>query len=299
MPSARSLMLIVLALVFAGGAAWIARLAVVQREAAPAAAPQAVAPDRTGVRILVARRPLSFGHILGADDLVAQSWPDPAMNDAYIRVDEAGDTARYVGHVVRHALPAGAPIPKGALVAPGERGFLAAALTPGMRAVSVPVDAVTGVAGFIFPGDRVDVILNHRIVDPSGYEHFASETVVGNVRVLAIDTRTEAADGKAQPGRTVTLEVTPKIAERIALVQEMGSLMLSLRSLAHDGQEAAAGDQPLARTLSHTWDADVSRLLPPAEDPRRGVLVRVVRGDKPQVVDLSRKSRSAMSGRGS
>ncbi len=299
MPSARSMILIVLALVFAGGAAWLARSLLVQREAAmPVDAPVAAAPDRPAVRVLVARRALAFGTILGPDDLVAQPWPEAAMNDAYIRLADVRDVARYAGHVVRHALPAGAPVPRDALVAPGDRGFLAAALAPGMRAVSVPVDAVTGVAGFIFPGDRVDVILNHRIVDADGVEHFASETVVGNVRVLAIDTRTDASDGKARPGRTVTLEATPKIAERIALVQEMGSLVLSLRSLAR-GDDDAAGDRPVARTLSHTWDADVSKLLPEAEDPRRGSLVRVVRGDKPEVVDLSRRSRPMMPGRGS
>ncbi len=298
MPSARSLILVVLALAFAGGAAWLARLAVVQREAVPASRPSNAAPAEPRLRVLVARQSLPFGHILSAEDLVAQPWPEPAMNDAYIRLRKTEDGSRYVGHVIRLALPAGAPIPKGALVAPRQRGFLAAALAPGMRAVSVPVDAVTGVAGLIFPGDRVDVILNHRITDADGVEHFASETVVGNVRVLAIDTRTEAAEGKAQPGRTVTLEVTPEIAERVALVQSMGSLVLSLRSLAREGRDIAA-DRPEARTLSHTWDADVSRLLPKAEDPRRGSLVRVVRGDKPQVVDLSRTTRSRVSGRGS
>ena len=198
--------------------------------------------------------------------------------------------------MVRTALPAGTPVPKGALVAPGERGFLAAALAPGMRAVTLPVDAASGVAGFIFPGDRVDVILNHRLKDADGIRHFASETVAGNVRVLAIDNRTGIEEGKAKPGRTVTLEVTPKIAERIALVRAMGTLTLALRSLQRpDG--APDAERPIARTMSHTWDADVSRVLPPPDTRNNVPVVRVVRGSESEFVELA--ARGGRQGSGS
>ena len=146
---------------------------------------------------------------------------------------------------------AGQPVTRGSLVGPEDRGFLAAALGPGMRAVTVPVNVTTGVAGFIFPGDHVDIVLSQQVSGGGdGPPLKVSETIIRNVRVLATDQRVTSKDedGKT-PVRTfsnVTFEVTPKLAEKIAVAQSIGQLSLSLRSLADTGADleraVAAGD---------------------------------------------------------
>src|SRR4029453_2276891 len=106
-------------------------------------------------------------------------------------------------------------------VGPNDRGFLAAALSPGMRAITVPVSATTGVAGFVFPGDRVDMVLTQEVEGGGdGPALKVSETIVRNLRVLATDQRIDSKDeeGKTvvKTFATVTLEVTPRIGEKIS-----------------------------------------------------------------------------------
>ena len=118
------------------------------------------------------------------------------------------------GTVVRYAIAAGQPVTRGSLVGPQDRGFLAAALGPGMRAVTVPVNTTTGVAGFIFPGDHVDLVLTQQVAGGGdGPPLKVSETIVRNVRVLATDQRftDKDADGKTavKTFSNVTFEVTP------------------------------------------------------------------------------------------
>ena len=153
------------------------------------------------------------------------------------------DPSMLAGMVVRVAISAGQPLTKGSLVQPGDRGFLAAALGPGMRAISVQVDARTGVSGFIFPGDRVDVVLSQSVSTPGseGSALLAAETIVRNVRVLATDQRTvpEDAEGKREVKTfsTITLEVTPRLAEKVAVAQSIGQITLALRSIADNTAE--------------------------------------------------------------
>ena len=126
---------------------------------------------------------------------------------------------------------------------PGDRGFLAAALGPGMRAITVPVQAQTGVAGFVFPGDRVDMVLTQEVAGGGdGPPLKAAETIIRNLRVLATDqsmaeSKDENGNAIVRPASTVTVEVTPKIAEKIAVAQTVGSLSLSLRSIADNAGE--------------------------------------------------------------
>jgi pilus assembly protein CpaB len=155
---------------------------------------------------------------------------------------------KLLGTVVRYPITAGQPVTQGALVAPGDRGFLAAALGPGMRAVTIPVSAKTGVGGFVFPGDHVDLMLTQTVSGQGdGPPLKATETILRNVRVLATDQSTDSVveDGKTvvRSFRTVTLEVTPKIAEKIAVSQTIGTLSLTLRSLADNQSEL---DQAIA-----------------------------------------------------
>ena len=153
-----------------------------------------------------------------------------------------GDISKLLGTVVRNPITAGQPVTRGALVGPSDRGFLAAALGPGMRAVTVPVSPTSGVAGFIFAGDRVDVVLTQEVRGGGdGPPLKVCETIVRNMRVLATDQRIDAKDeeGKTVPKlmQTVTLEATPRIAEKIAVAQSVGQLSMSLRSIAENQAE--------------------------------------------------------------
>jgi len=241
----KKLVLLIGALIIAIGTAFAARSIF-----AGGGAPTAEAAQPTGPRVLVAKRALTAGTIITADALGFQPWPEELVKDAYFIEGEA-NMEQLLGTVVRFPITAGEPVTQGSLVAPGDRGFLAAALGPGMRAVTVPVSAMTGVAGFVFPGDRVDLVLTQTVEGEDGPSLKAAETVIRNLRVLATDQTTETTtdeNGKTvvTAFRTVTLEVTPKIAEKVAVAQTIGTLSLALRSLADNDAELeraiAAGD---------------------------------------------------------
>lgn len=219
-----------------------------------ASAPKAKAveqPVPTGPKVLVATRALPVGTIITADAFSYQPWPKELVEEAYFTQsgkDGEGQGQANLqelnGTVVRTAITAGQPVTRGSLVYPGDRGFLAAALGPGMRAVTVPVSALTGVAGFVFPGDRVDLVLTQNVNDDSPDDRplKVAETIMRNMRVLATDQR--SSPGKDKNGKTVvkkyklvTLEATPTIAEKISVALSMGTLSLSLRSLADNQAE--------------------------------------------------------------
>ena len=232
----KKLVLLVGALIIAIGTALAARSMF-----AGAAAPQAeaAAPEPQGPKVLVAKRGLPVGTIITADAVAYQLWPQELVQDAYF-IDGEADMEQLLGTVVRHPITAGEPVTQGSLVSPGDRGFLAAALGPGMRAVTVPVSARTGVGGFVFPGDRVDMVLTSTLDALDGGEDLrTSETILTNLRVLATDQSTETTtteDGRTvvRAFRTVTMEVTPRIAEKIAVAQTLGTISLVLRlSLIH------------------------------------------------------------------
>jgi pilus assembly protein CpaB len=205
-----------------------------------------------GPKVLVARKSLPVGTIIDAESLAYQAWPQELVQGAYYTEGSPdGNVAKMIGTVVRNPITAGQPITKGALVGPNDRGFLAAALGPGMRAVTVPVSVTSGVGGFIFPGDRVDMVLTQTVTGGGdGPALKVSETIVRNLRVLATDQR---IDGKDAEGKTevktfatVTFEATPRISEKIAVAQSMGTLSLALRSIADNTAEleraVAAGE---------------------------------------------------------
>ncbi|MES2445125.1 MAG: Flp pilus assembly protein CpaB [Pseudomonadota bacterium] len=239
---ARKIILLVGALIVAAITAFMARNLMVGAPTPVAGAvPVAGSPQNT-TEILVATRALPVGTILDPESMKWVPWPKDLIEGAYFQ-KEATDQKSLQGTVVRFAIPAGQPITQGGLVKPGDRGFLAAALGPGMRAVTVPVDAKSSVAGFVFPGDRVDLILTQEVAGGGdGPPLKASETVLRNVRVLATDQRTDQTkDDKGNTVvvgySTVTVEATPKIAEQIAVAQTLGSLSLSLRSIADNQGE--------------------------------------------------------------
>ena len=221
-----------------------------------------------GPKVLVARKGLPVGTIVDAESLSFQAWPKELVQNAYyIEGGPDADMSKLLGTVVRNAVTAGQPLTRGSLVGPSDRGFLAAALGPGMRAVTVPVTKASGVAGFVFPGDHVDLVLTQAVTGGgNGAPLKVSETIVRNLRVLATDQR---IDGKSEDGKmeakysdNVTIEATPRIAEKIAVAQSMGSLSLSLRSIADNAAEleraVAAGD---VKVPAGTNPADERRML--------------------------------------
>jgi len=199
---------------------------------------QAAAAVPVGPKVLVAKKALPVGTIIDADSFTFQPWPKELMQSAYyVDGQPDGDPKKLLGTVVRYAVTADQPVTRGSLVGPQDRGFLAAALGPGMRAVTVPVNTSASVAGFVFPGDHVDMVLTQTVTGGGeGPALKVSETIIRNLRVLATDQRiTEKNDDGKTEVKTfsnVTLEVTPRIAEKISVAQSIGTLSLSLRSIA-------------------------------------------------------------------
>jgi pilus assembly protein CpaB len=259
----KKIMLLVGALVIAAVTAIMAKNMFAGAGAEQAAAAPVVP---VGPKVLVARKALPVGTIIDAESLVFQPWPQEMMKGAYYTEGAPdSDPTKLLGTVVRYPVTEGQPLTRGALVGPKDRGFLAAALGPGMRAVTVPVNASTGVAGFVFPGDRVDIVLTQEVEGGGeGPPLRVSETIVRNVRVLATDQR---IDSKGEDGKTeiktfsnVTMEATPRIAEKIAVAQSMGTLSLSLRSLADNTSE-------LERAIA-SGEVRVPQGVSPAEERR-------------------------------
>jgi pilus assembly protein CpaB len=257
---ARTLILFVIALSLAGGTAMLVRSFLAQKAAEVEAAPlaRAAAPQKS---VLVARGAIARGQILKPQDFSWQVWPEGGIDKNYIQAGTRSAEA-FTGWVARDPFAPGEPISEAKVVAPGSRGFLAAALAPGMRAVSVPVTATSGISGFVFPGDKVDLLITHRITGHGEGEHEAAETVLHDVRVIAVDQKLDSKNGEALVAHTATLEVTPKQSEIIAVAVEMGKLSLSLRSLAAAGDESAADGSANDGRGTFTLDSEVSQLLP-------------------------------------
>ncbi|TMJ63227.1 MAG: Flp pilus assembly protein CpaB [Alphaproteobacteria bacterium] len=263
---ARTLILFLVAILLAGGTAmlvrsWLAQQRTVEAEAAP------MPPPPVQKSVLVARSAIPRGQILKPTDLAWQTWPDGGLDRAYIQKG-AKTIEDFAGWVARDPFGPGEPITESKVVAPGSRGFLAAVLSPGMRAVSVPVSNTSGISGFVLPGDQVDILITHSLADNSSGKadakhHTAAETVLHDVRVIGIDQKLDNKGGEAVVAKTATLEVTPKQSEIIAVASEIGKLSLSLRSLtASPGETSAADSAAEAGSGTFTLDSEVSRLLP-------------------------------------
>ena len=227
---------------------------------------QAAAPQLR--QVFVPATEIPIGTIITPEWLSRMEITENALNGEMILADAAGDEF-LAGSVARQVLPQGVPIARSFLVRPGDRGFLAAVLPKGMRAITIPVDAIAGLSGLALPGDRVDLILTYSVSGDAGSGIRASETVISNLRVLAFDQRLgpeappKDKEGKAEGApvaKTATLEVSPRQAEVITLAQTLGTLSLVLNSVRDGGS-----DKP-AKTEAVSLGAD--RLLLP--QGRRG-----------------------------
>jgi pilus assembly protein CpaB len=234
--------------------------------------------------VRVASTHLPVGTFLDEVEAPFEDWPDAELEEGWVTAAVAEEDD-ILGAVVIEAVAAGEPLTRDALLMPGQDGFLAAVLNPGMRAVSVAVDAVSGNAGHVFPGDKVDVVLTQKIEGAlrRGTD-WVSETILESVRVIAVDQNLDedlAAREQARVPRTFTLEVTPVDVERIAVANQLGRLSFSLRSLLVDDEDRdaeAAGDRA-------TYAIEVSKALEPPEQPATAAEeptpreVRVLRGN--------------------
>jgi len=290
----RTLILLIIALVLAGGTTmmarvWLSAQRMTSQEAAPISVPT---PSKS---VLIVRSTIQRGQILRPDDLAWEPWPEGGIAKNYI-VLGTRTPETYNGWVAKQPIAAGEPLIEAKIIAPGNRGFLSAVLHPGMRAVSVPVTVTSGIAGFVFPGDQVDLLVTYAVQDRpqpgqqngggATIEHKVSETVLRNVRVIAIDQRLDSKAGEATVAKTATFEVTPKQSEIVALANEMGKLSLSLRSLVPGPDDPKSPDDEVKvsdlrdaksstekkslpvdaanspRSETYTLDSDVSPLLP-------------------------------------
>lgn len=298
--------LLILALLLLGASAIFFGRAWILAQNQPQPQPVAVASKPVVTMVVVAKSDIPVGTFLREDMLGWQAWPNDTLDPNYMvqgqndpKTQAPYDTKSLVGTVARLPIAAGQPITNARIVRPGEQGFLAAALKPGMRAITVGVSETSGIAGLVFPGDRVDLLLTHEIANSTGQtgeKRHASETVLENIRVLAIDqslshqTDAKQTAGPAVVGKTATIEVNPKQAEMVAVAGTLGALSLSLRSLASpDGGTTVTDIRDIPdpdRGTTFTLDTDVSRVLavaPPRPVATRGNVQRsieVIRGGK-------------------
>jgi pilus assembly protein CpaB len=223
-----------------------------------------------GTQILVARNDLGVGSFVTANDVETHDWPESAILPSQLRADQI-PVSDIVGSVVRERMVKGEPVLRDKLVHPGDRGFLAAVLLPGMRAITIAVDNVSSHSGLLLPGDRVDIILTQNLTNAnSPARAHVGETIVRAARVLAVGTAM-APPGKAgenvdDRARTMTFELTPKQAEMLFVATQIGQISIALRSLPAtaadelEDQEATSGAD-LTKPTSPTWGANVSRAL--------------------------------------
>ena len=229
-------------------------------------------PQVAKVEIQVAASAMSAGLLIKADDLAWREIPVSTVVKGNIAKGDA-TAKRLLGAVVRHPIEEGAALSEKDVVFPDAPGFLAAALQPEMRAVSVAIDDVTGNAGLILPGDRVDLILTQRINQsetPDAPPKVASETILSGVRVIAVGSQIRIPDSDAAPvpgngrsatARTVTLEVDPRDGEKVTVASRLGQLSLALRSLATYRRAGDSAAATLPEEAAPVWGEDVSEAV--------------------------------------
>jgi pilus assembly protein CpaB len=201
--------------------------------------------------VLVAKGDIGLGQSVAGPDMQWQTWPVAAAGPSFIRKSDKPNALQdFSGSIARAPMVAGEPIREAKLIKANGSGFMAAILPSGMRAVSTEISPETGAGGFILPNDRVDVLLSRRDRESEkagGGDAFVSETILNNIRVLAIDQAIEEKNGqKVVVGKTATLELAPRQAETLALSRQLGTLSLALRSLA-DGSKPVTEDKSQPR----------------------------------------------------
>jgi pilus assembly protein CpaB len=247
--------ILVLGVALAAGGAAAFLVGTAEEEAKPEA-PAPVVQFAT-VDVLIAKSDIGMGTAISSQDLQWQAWPAATTGESYItKKDKPNAVEEFSGAITRAPFTAGEPIREAKLIrANGAAGFMAAILPSGMRAVSTEISPETGAGGFILPNDRVDVILSRRPREDSksSAQSPTSETILTNVRVLAIDQTVEEKNGqRVVVGKTATLEIAPRQAETLTQARQLGTLSLALRSLLDASKVEAASDDKDRKTDINT-----------------------------------------------
>ncbi len=254
--------IVVLAIaVVAGGMAAI----LAGRSDKPAAPPPVAKIDT--VEILSARGDLAMGQVLTANDMQWQVWPASAASAVFItRAGNPDAIEKLTGAIARTAFAPGEPLREAKLIKGNGSGFLAAMLPSGMRAISTEINAETSAGGFIRPNDRVDVILTRRDREAEKRqtgETFVTDTILRNVKVLAIDQTVEEKEGqRVVVGKTATLELSSRQAETLALSRQLGTLSLALRSLVDASRVEESADDTVRNGINMVRFGVVTTAVP-------------------------------------
>ena len=236
--------LIVLGAIGSGGAAaWISTTMIASQPLPSVVVAEQPIPR---VEILVADRDLPAGAVLRPGDLRWQSWPEELLLAGAMRRDaQPGAPEAFSGQMVRIALTAGEPLRADKLIQ-AQGGYLSVLLEPGKRAVAVRISVESTAGGFIMPNDHVDVLRTFSRQGPSGQSEMVSETILSNVRVLAIDQSTDTRNSETVLGKTATLELEASEVEIVTAGEASGLLSLALRAFADNAEERRIMHQPVA-----------------------------------------------------
>ncbi len=245
-------------------------------------------------RILVAKRNLPSGSFIKTmEDLDWQAVPENANKpESGDKVEGAINEYQYEGSVnidefngavVRRSIRAGEPLIPSMVMKSGEGGFLSAVLEPGKRAVSISVNPISGNAGFVSPGDKVDLLITYHIKLGSGAdpESIVTETFIRNVRVLAVDQSLDNPENKAILAKTITVEVVPAEAEKISVAAEIGKISVALVSTGVV-DVGKGGNQ--SQSNNYTLGSDVGNLI--AKKDIATNKVRVIRAEKVETLEF-------------
>jgi pilus assembly protein CpaB len=267
----------------------------------------AALPPPPQTMVMVAAKPIPTGTLIAPQDLrFAPVAPTKVSAAEFLRPKEPSPDRQQVadrntfdqvtGAVTRAHVDQGDPIERGDIVKPGDSGFLAAVLRPGMRAVTIGVNVVTGAAGLVHPGDHVDMVLTQIFTghetDPGNRS--VSETVATDLRVVAVDQRVQAGDVKTKdehPAQTVTLEVTPLQAEQVDVAVKMGELSLAIRSIQAPPNTGGGSGAEASNVPPGVWAKDLSPAAADVHPPEiKGgqpkPQLRILRADKVENVVL-------------
>ncbi len=267
-----ALIILIFGVALAGGAVFFAseRYQAIEAELARRATATVATtePQIVTKTVVVASRPLKYGEELTPDKVRLAEFPENAVpENAFFSIDELfGENGSGERRIVLRSIEASEPIFKAKITGFGERATISAQLTPGMRAFTLRIDTVSGVAGFLLPDDRVDVFLTR-----AGENGLASNLIMQNVKVIAVDQFADNDSSRARVARTATVEVSPDDAQKLALAQQVGNISLSLRQI----------DEVLVNDSAETISVDVDDLIkreevapPPAPEQRARLCVR-------------------------
>ncbi len=288
---------LIIALVLALGAGVVAfKLFGAREPDAQQVVVQTTGQDFETVNVLIAARPISIGEVVAPEMLDSQPWPKHLVLEGFITSPDA--TQNVVKMVARSSFQQGEPIVLNRLSNPNDPSFLAANLTPGMRVVTVASDAIAGIAGFVYPGDRVDVLVTHSLPKVTDEEEdddgmareekeSITETLLTDVRVLAVNQWASGAspETKELPS-SISLEVSLADAQKLRLSQETGYLSLALRGL--DEEDRAL--PPLTRVADTTQAYDETKDADGKPKKRKSSVI-IIRGVQVTEVDVAEEAK--------